>query len=96
MMMKTMRNYTTPIFDKCCKSQFKRAICPRGENSMPPGRPKNPDRTAQQKARRFIPLEKTPETERLMSAAHAAYVRVNGRDTSDAEVLRDALRTYRG
>lgn len=62
---------------------------------MPAGRPRNPDREAKQKARRFIPLEKTEETMRLLRGAHATYVKVHGRDTTDAEVLRDALRNYK-
>lgn len=63
------------------------------EHKRKVGRPAT-DRTNKQKARRFFPLERTAETEALMSAAHASYVRANGRDTTDNEVLRDALRRY--
>lgn len=58
------------------------------------GRPANPNRTAQQKSRRFFMLGKQTDTIRLMNAAHATYVRKHGTDTTDAEVLRDALREY--
>lgn len=58
------------------------------------GRPRNPKRDAQQKARRFYPLEKTPKTIALMKEAHRAYEQQTGHDTSDAEVLRAALTAY--
>lgn len=58
------------------------------------GRPANPNRAMQQKNRRFYPLEKSADTVRLMNAAHYTYVRIHGKDSTDAEVLRDALRQY--
>lgn len=58
------------------------------------GRPANPNRAMKQKNRRFFPLEKNAQTVPLMNNAHATYVRKHGADTTDAEVLRDALREY--
>lgn len=58
------------------------------------GRPANPNRAMQQKNRRFYPLEKNDTSIALMNAAHAHYVRLHGKDASDAEVMRDALRQY--
>jgi hypothetical protein len=58
------------------------------------GRPANPNRAELQKKRRFLPLEKTDDTIALIKKAHAAYVDRYGKDTTDAEVLRDALRQY--
>lgn len=58
------------------------------------GRPKNPERDSLQKSRRFYPLEKTPLTVTLMMEAHAAFQQKHGKDGTDTEVLRDALREY--
>lgn len=58
------------------------------------GRPANPNRATLQKSRRFFMLGKQADTITLMQAAHAVYVRKHGADTTDAEILRDALRQY--
>lgn len=58
------------------------------------GRPANPDRAAKQKARRIFPVEITPEFKALMATGHANYVKAHGRDTTDVEIIRDALRHY--
>lgn len=58
------------------------------------GRPAKPGRAERQKQRRFLPLEKTPETIALIEKAHAAYIMRYGKDATDAEILRDALRQY--
>lgn len=69
----------------------------RNENEPPKrkvGRPKNPERESLQKSRRFYPLEKTALTVTLMIEAHAAFTRKHGKDGTDTEVMRDALREY--
>ena len=56
------------------------------------GRPRNPDRDRLQKMRRFYQLEKNDQTIALMKMAHAQHRKSAGKDTSDAEVIRWALR----
>lgn len=58
------------------------------------GRPRDPSRPARRAARRFYPLEKTPETIELMNTASEAYEYRTGKKCSDAELLREALRIY--
>jgi hypothetical protein len=60
------------------------------------GRKPNPKRGELQKARRFIPLEKSPAVLKMMQAAHARYRIIHGKKGSDAAVLRDALALYTG
>lgn len=63
------------------------------EHKRKVGRP-TADRATKQKARRFYPFEKSVENVNLMNVAHANYVKAYGRDSTDAAVLRDALRLY--
>lgn len=46
--------------------------------------------------RRFFMLEKTDQTSALMKMAHAQYRKVSGKDTTDAEMIRWALRVVVG
>lgn len=64
------------------------------KNPKGAGRPRKPGTRASRAARRFYPLEKTSNTVALVGLAHQVYEVQYGKDTTDAEVIREALREY--
>lgn len=64
------------------------------KNPKGAGRKRKPGTGERRAARRFYPLEKTPSTVALVESAHIVYEAQHGKDTTDAEVIRHALREY--